>query len=52
MLEVNFKSNSIPQNQLVRWSLHRTYIPWNDLISNRCETSNTNTKDFCDLGVL
>jgi len=26
MLEVSFKSNSIPQNWLVRWGLHLTYI--------------------------
>jgi len=33
MLEVDFKSNSIPQNQLKRWGLY--------LISSRCGTSNS-----------
>jgi len=40
MLEVNFKSNSTLQNQLVRWGLHLTYILWIGFISSRCETSN------------
>jgi len=26
MLEVDFKPNSTPQNRLVRWGLHLTYI--------------------------
>jgi len=41
MLEVGFKPNSTPQNQLVRWGLHLTYILWIVLISSRCGTSNT-----------
>jgi len=36
MLEVGFKPNSTPQNQLVS-----TYILWNCIISSRCGTSNT-----------
>jgi len=40
MLEVEFKPNSTPQNQLVRWGLHSSYILWNCLISGRYETSN------------
>jgi len=41
MLEVGFKSNSTPQNRLVRWGLHLTYILWIGLIFSRCGTSNT-----------
>jgi len=41
MLEVSFKPNSTPQNRLVRWGLHPTYILWIDLNSSRCATSNT-----------
>jgi len=41
MLEVDFKPNSTPQNWLIRWGLHPTYILWNCLISSRCGTSNT-----------
>jgi len=40
MLEVSFKPNSTPQNRLVRWGLHLTYILWNCLISSRYGTSN------------
>ena len=40
MLEVEFKSNWTPQNWLVRWGLHPTYIVWNCLISGWCGTSN------------
>jgi len=35
-----FKPNSTPQNWLVRWGLHPTYILWNCLISSLCETFN------------
>jgi len=38
---VDFKPNSTPQNRLVRWGLHLTYILWNFPISSRCQTSNT-----------
>jgi len=38
MLEVGFKSNSTPQNWLVRWDLHLTYILW--IVFSWCETSN------------
>jgi len=41
VLEMSFKLNSTPQNQLVRWGLHLIYILWNCLISSRCGTSNT-----------
>jgi len=41
LLEVGFKPNSIPQNQLVRWGLHPTYILWIDLIFGQYGTSNT-----------
>jgi len=37
ILEVSLKFNSIPQNQLIRWSLFFTYILWNYLISSRYE---------------
>jgi len=41
MVEVGFKPNLNPQNQLVKWVLYLTHILWNYLISNRCGTSNT-----------
>jgi len=39
MLKVDFKSNSTPQNWLVRFAL--TYILRNHLIFSQCETFNT-----------
>jgi len=42
MLEVDFKSNSIPQNRFVRWGLHLTYIYDKIVLSLvKYETSNT-----------
>jgi len=41
LLEVGLKPNSTPQNRLVRWGLHLTYILWIGLISSQCGTSNT-----------
>ena len=40
MFEVGFKPNSTPQNRLVRWGLHHTYILWNYLILSRGGISN------------